>query len=63
MNMNGKVIFPQKLVIKLRKKCLYLELFWSVFFVIRTESLRIQSKYAKIRTRITLNKDSFHAVL
>ena len=45
MNMNGKVIFPQKLVIKLRKKCLYLELFWSVFFVIRTESLRIQSTW------------------
>ena len=43
--------------------------FWSVFstFGLNTEkysvSLRIQSKWGKIRTRKTPNKDTFHAVL
>ena len=43
----------------LRKKCPYSQLFWSVFSV----SLRIQSKCGKMRTRITPNTDTFHAVL
>ena len=50
------------------KKCQYSELFWTVFFLIRTEyreivSLRIQSECGKMRTRITPNTDTFHAVL
>ena len=51
----------------LRKKCPHSELFWSAFSRIRTEyrerygvSLRIQCEYEKIRTRITLNRDTFH---
>ena len=50
----------------LRKKCPYSELFWSAFSRIRTEhgvSLRIQSECGKIRTRITPNTETFHAVL
>ena len=53
----------------LRKKCPYLELFWSVFptFGLNTEkcpvSLRIQSECGKIRTRKTTNRDTFHAGL
>ena len=51
----------------LRKKCPYLELFWSVFSRIRTEygeirTLRIQSEWGKIWTRITPNTDTFYAV-
>ena len=52
----------------LRKKCPYSELFWSAFprIWLNTErygaSLRIQSEYGKIRTRITPNTDTFHAV-
>ena len=52
----------------LRKKCPYSELLWSAFSRIRTEygetlvSLRIQSKCRKMRTRITLNADTFYAV-
>ena len=51
----------------LRKKCPYSEFFWSVFSRILTEYsisvyLRIQSKYGKIQTRITSNKNNFHAV-
>ena len=49
----------------LRKRCPYLELFWSAFSRIRTEygvSLQIQSKCGKIRTGITLNTDTFHVV-
>ena len=41
---------------ELRKKCPYSELFWSVFSRTWTQysiSLRTQSKYRKIRTRIT----------
>ena len=38
---------PLLLDFPLRKKCLYLELFWSVLF--------------SIPTRITPNKDTFHA--
>ena len=40
----------------LRKKCPYLELFW--FF-----SSRIRTEYGEIRTRITPNTDTFHAVI
>ena len=39
----------------LRKKCPYSEFFWSVFS-------RIQSECGKVRTRITPNTDTFHAV-
>ena len=49
----------------LRKKCLYSELFWSVFSRIRTEyevSLRIQSKCLKLRTRVIPNTDTFYAM-
>ena len=62
----------------LRKKCPYLELFWSAFSRIRTEygetlafglnterysvSLRIQSECRKMRTRIFSYTDTFHAV-
>ena len=50
----------------LHKKCLYSELFWSAFSRIRNaygEILRSQSKCGKMRTRITPNMDTFHAVL
>ena len=53
----------------LRKKYSYSELFWSAFARIRIEhgeirvSLRIQSEYGKMWTRITPNTDTFHAVL
>ena len=52
-----------------RKKCPHSELFWSVFptFGMNTErcrvSVRIQCECGKMRTRITPNMDSFHAVL
>ena len=52
----------------LRKKCPYSKLFWSVFSRIRTEYgeiLRISSysvRMRKIRTRITPNTNTFHAV-
>ena len=47
----------------LRKKCRYSELFWSVFSRVRSEiSLRIQSEFGKMQTRITSNTDTFHAV-
>ena len=45
----------------LRKKCPYLEFFWSVFSRIRTECGEIRSM--KIRTRKTPNTDTFYAVL
>ena len=56
--------------ISLREKCPYSELFWSVFFRIRTEygeifrisPLRIRSECGKIQTRITPNMDTFYAV-
>ena len=44
------------------KKCLYSELFWSVFSRILTVSLRIQSEWGKISTRITPNRETFYAV-
>ena len=44
-----------KQLLSLRKTCPYLVLFWSVFS-------RIQSEYGKIRTRITLNTDTFYVV-
>ena len=56
------------LALSLRKKCSYSEFFWSVFsaFGLNTEryevSLRIQSKYGKIRSRKTPNTDTFHVV-
>ena len=43
--------------VSLREKCQYLELAWSVFSRIRTEY-----KCEEIRTRITPNTDTFHAV-
>ena len=42
------------------KKCPYLELFWSTFSRIRTEYIEI---CGKMRTRITPNTDTFHAVM
>ena len=51
-----------------RKKCPYLELFCSAFSLIQTEYWEIrsispiQSKCGKMRTRITPNTDTFHAV-
>ena len=42
--------------IQLCKKCLYSELFWSLFS-------RIRIDYGKIRTGVTTNADTFHAVL
>ena len=52
----------------LRKKCPYLELFWSVFFRTCTEYGEIRSispylvRIWKGRTRIAPNADTFHAV-
>ena len=46
-----------------RKKCPYSELFWSTFFLRFTSYLSVFSPNAgKMRTRITLNTDSFYAV-
>ena len=47
-----------------RKKCLYSELFWSAFSRIWTEygEKRSISPNAEMRTRITLNMDTFYAV-
>ena len=48
----------------LLKSCSYLELFWAAFSRIQTEygvSLRIQSKFGKIRSRIIPNTDTFLA--
>ena len=56
------------LLLSLRKKCPYLELFWSVFSRIRTkygDILRISPYSIQMRenrTRITPNMDTFHAV-
>ena len=53
----------------LRKRCPYSESFWSAFSRIRTEYREIQSispysvKYGKIRTRVTPNTDTFHALI
>ena len=50
----------------MRKKCPYLDLFWSAFPLIRTEygvSLSIPSECGKIRARITPNTNTFHAVV
>ena len=49
--------------LSLRNKCPYSELFWSTFSRIRTEYgeiLRISC--GKMRTRITLNTDTFYPV-
>ena len=50
------------------KNCPYSELFWSVFFRIRTEygysvSLCVQSGCEKIRARIISNTDTFYALI
>ena len=48
-----------------RKKCPYLELFWSTFCRIRTEYgeiWSIQSKFGKMRTRISPNTNTFHVI-
>ena len=64
-----KNISARSLIVALREKCLYLELFWFIFSCIWTEyeryyvSLGIQSKCGKIRTRIIRNMDTFYAVL
>ena len=47
------------LSLTLPKKCPYSELFWSVY----SASLPIKSKCGKIRTKITLNTNTFHVVL
>ena len=76
----------ETVILSLRKKCPYLELFWSAFFLIRTEygeiwsysgphfpafglnterysaSLLIQSECGKMRTKVTPNRDTYHAV-
>ena len=49
--------------IALHKKCPYSKLFWSAFSHIWTEYGEIQSKCVKMRTRITPNTDTFHAML
>ena len=51
----------------LRETCPYSELFWSVFSRIRTkygeiDFPRFESKCGKMRTRITPDTDTFHAV-
>ena len=58
-------MIPDSPILTLRKKGPYSELFWSVFSRIRTESvsLRIQSEYGEIQTRITQNTDTFYTVL
>ena len=65
-------IIEQGVILKRRslcKKCPYSELFWSTFSRIRTEYgeicriSRIQTESGKIRTRITPNTDTFHAVV
>ena len=45
----------------LRKKCPYLELFWSIFSFIQTEQgeVRIWPNFGKIRTRLNPNMDTF----
>ena len=58
----------KKVILALRKKCPYSELFCSVFpaFGLNVErygaSLRIESECGKIRTGITPNKDTFPTV-
>ena len=49
--------------IALHKKRPYSKLFWSAFSHIWTEYGEIQSKCVKMRTRITPNTDTFHAML
>ena len=60
------LVFDLKFHISLHEKCPYSGLFWSVFSRIQTEyeemPLSIQSECEKIRTKITQNTDTFHAV-
>ena len=42
----------------LRKKYLYLDFFWSVFFRIRTEYGETRPEFGKIQTRKTSNTDT-----
>ena len=58
--LQGTTHFWVEDLFSLRKKCLYSELFWSVFSHIWTN---IQSKYGEIQTRITTNTNIFYAVL
>ena len=57
-------IFPLSIYLALRKKCPYSELFWSGFFP-HSDAFpafgRIENA-GKIRTRITLNTDTFYTV-
>ena len=49
----------------MHKRWIYSELFWSAFGLATERygvSLHIQSKCEKMRTRTTLNTDTFHAV-
>ena len=49
------------MILTLRKKCPYSELFWSAFSP--HFSHRMRENAGKMRTRITPNKDSFYSVL
>ena len=49
-------------LLSLCEKCPYSEFLWSVFSRIQTEYREMQSKCRKLRTRETLNTDTFHAV-
>ena len=61
------MILPKNMIQQytLRKKCPYLELFWSAFSHIRTEYGEKNREYltGKMRTRITPNTDTFYAVI
>ena len=58
------VIFKRKMELLTHEKCPYSELFWSAFSRIRSEYGEIlrSSAFSHIRTRITPNTDTFHAV-
>ena len=56
----------KRLLPSLGKKCPYSKLFWPVFSRIWTEyfvSLRIEFECEKMRTTVTRNSDTFHAVI
>ena len=60
-------VFQNVALSALRKKYPYSDIFWSVFSRVISRassvSLRIQSKFRKIWTKITLNTDTFYAVV
>ena len=67
LNISFSDLFWKYLTLSLRKKCRYSQLFWSAFSRIQTEYgeilfLPIESKCRKMRTRITPNMDTFHAL-